>query len=166
MSRSVRATLASVALIGASALLGGAFGGKAQAAADTRDVHLKRYSEILSAIETNYVEEVDVAKPVASSIREMLRTLDPHSSFFEVKEYSNLQERQKGSYFGLGITIVSIEGRITVVSPLYPPAASSRLANSVQTATWASPLSPEAFWFLASTATKPTTGGIWKSSGS
>lgn len=117
MSRSVRATLASVALIGVSALAGGIFGGKAQAAADTRDAHLKRYSEILAAIESNYVEEVDMAKPVASSIREMLRTLDPHSNFFEVKEFSQMQEKQKGSYFGLGITIVSIEGRITVVSP-------------------------------------------------
>jgi carboxyl-terminal processing protease len=106
-----------VALIVISALLGGAFGSNAQAAADTRDVHLKRYSEILAAIESNYVEEVDAAKPVASSIREMLRTLDPHSNFFEVKEFSTLQERQKGSYFGLGITIVSIEGRVTVVSP-------------------------------------------------
>jgi carboxyl-terminal processing protease len=47
----------------------------------------------------------------------MLRSLDPHSNFFEVREFSRLQEQQKGSYFGLGITIVSIEGRITVVSP-------------------------------------------------
>ena len=117
MSRSLRATLASVALIGVSALAGGMLGGNAQAAADTRDVHMKRYSEILAAIESNYVEEIDPGKPVASSIREMLRTLDPHSSFFEVKEFSTLQERQKGSYFGLGITIVSIDGRITVVSP-------------------------------------------------
>ncbi len=117
MSRSVRATLASVALIGASALMGATFGGSAQAAVDSNEAHLKRYSEILAAIELNYVEEIDPAKPVASSIREMLRTLDPHSSFFEVKEFSQMQERQKGSYFGLGITIVSIEGRITVVSP-------------------------------------------------
>jgi len=117
MSRSIRATVVSLVVIAASALLGGAFGRNAEAAADSRDLHLKRYSEILAAIESQYVEEVDVAKPVASSIREMLRTLDPHSSFFEVKEFSTLQERQKGSYFGLGITIVSIEGRVTVVSP-------------------------------------------------
>ena len=110
MSRSVRATVASVVLIGASALAGRAFGGSAQGAVDTQEAHLKRYSEILATIESNYVEEVDPAKPVASSIREMLRTLDPHSNFFEVKEFSRLQEQQKGSYFGLGITIVSIFG--------------------------------------------------------
>lgn len=117
MSRSLRATVASLALIVVSAVMGGAFGPRAEAAADTREVHLKRYSEILAAIESNYVEEIDPSKPVAASIREMLRTLDPHSNFFEISEFSKLQERQRGSYFGLGITIVSIEGQITVVSP-------------------------------------------------
>ena len=47
----------------------------------------------------------------------MLRSLDPHSSFFEAKEYGQLQERQKGQYYGLGITVQSVEGNITVVSP-------------------------------------------------
>src|SRR3990172_13249164 len=47
----------------------------------------------------------------------MLRTLDPHSNFLEIKEYSTLQERQRGSYYGLGITVQSIDGSITVVSP-------------------------------------------------
>jgi carboxyl-terminal processing protease len=47
----------------------------------------------------------------------MLRTLDPHSNFFEAKEYTNLQERQKGSYYGLGITVQAIDGNITVVAP-------------------------------------------------
>ena len=117
MSRSSRATIASLVVIAASALAGRVFGVSAQGAIDTQADHMKRYSEILATIESNYVEEIDPAKPVASSIREMLRTLDPHSSFFEVKEFSRLQEQQKGSYFGLGITIVSIDGRVTVVSP-------------------------------------------------
>ena len=56
-------------------------------------------------------------KLVSSSIREMLRTLDPHSNFLETKEYTTLQERQKGSYYGLGITVQSVDGNITVVSP-------------------------------------------------
>ena len=87
MSRSVRAVAIAVVVIVASAAVGEVFGATPQAAVDSREVHLKRYSEILAAIEANYAEDVDVAKPVASSIREMLRTLDPHSNFFEVKEF-------------------------------------------------------------------------------
>lgn len=115
MSRATRSIVASLALVGLSAAVGGMLGGNAQAASGERS--LRRYSEILAAVEANYFETVDPSKPVAASIREMLRTLDPHSNFYETREYSTLQERQKGSYFGLGITIVSIEGRITVVSP-------------------------------------------------
>ena len=47
----------------------------------------------------------------------MLRTLDPHSNFFEQRDYLTMQERQKWQYYGLGITVVSVDGNITVVSP-------------------------------------------------
>ena len=40
-------------------------------------------------------------------------TLDPHSSFFDPREYAQMRERQEGRYYGLGITIASIDGDIT-----------------------------------------------------
>ena len=40
-------------------------------------------------------------------------TLDPHSSFFDPREYAAMRERQEGRYYGLGITIASIDGQIT-----------------------------------------------------
>ena len=46
----------------------------------------------------------------------MLATLDPHSSFFDPHEYAQMRERQEGRYYGLGITIQSIEGDITAAS--------------------------------------------------
>ena len=46
----------------------------------------------------------------------MLHTLDPHSSFFEPRDYAQMRERQRASYSGLGITIQSIDGDITVMS--------------------------------------------------
>jgi carboxyl-terminal processing protease len=54
---------------------------------------------------------------VSNSIRQMLRTLDPHSNFFEQRDYQVMQERQKGQYYGLGISVQSIDGNITVVAP-------------------------------------------------
>src|SRR5439155_881807 len=42
-----------------------------------------------------------------------LGTLDPHSSFFDPREYAQMRERQEGRYYGLGITIVAIDGDIT-----------------------------------------------------
>ena len=46
----------------------------------------------------------------------MLQTLDPHSSFFDPKQYAQMRERQEGRYYGLGISIQVIDGDITVMS--------------------------------------------------
>jgi carboxyl-terminal processing protease len=100
-----------------STVVGGLFGGKALAGPSRMAEHLRVYSALIGAIEQSYVEDVKSDRLVAYSIREMLRTLDPHSNFLETKEYSTLQERQKGSYYGLGITVQSVDGNITVVSP-------------------------------------------------
>jgi carboxyl-terminal processing protease len=101
----------------ASTLAGGVFGERVLAGTSRLSDHLRTYTAIVSAIESEYAEEVPSERLVSASIREMLRTLDPHSNFLETREYGQLQERQKGSYYGLGITVQSVDGRITVVSP-------------------------------------------------
>ncbi len=107
----------SLLLLVACTLAGGLLGQRVVAGGTRLGDHLRLYTTILDAVQRNYAEEVKSERLVSSSIREMLRTLDPHSNFLEVKEYGQLQERQKGSYFGLGITVQSVEGNITVVSP-------------------------------------------------
>ena len=105
------------ALLAGSTLAGGLLGDRVLAGTTRLSEHLRLYTSILSTIEDQYAEEVPADKLVTASIREMLRTLDPHSNFLETRDYSVLQERQKGSYFGLGITVQAVDGRITVVSP-------------------------------------------------
>jgi carboxyl-terminal processing protease len=107
----------SLALLVASTLLGGLLGDRVLAGGSRLGDHLRLYTAILGAVEDQYADPVKSERLVASSIREMLRTLDPHSNFLEVKEYGQLQERQKGSYYGLGITVQAVDGNITVVSP-------------------------------------------------
>src|SRR5215471_1981555 len=107
----------SVLLVAASTVAGGLLGGRVLAGGTRLSDHLRLYSAILGTIEDQYVDDVKSDKLVSSSIREMLRTLDPHSNFLETKEYSTLQERQKGSYYGLGITVQAVDGNITVVAP-------------------------------------------------
>ncbi len=108
----------SVAVLAASTLVGGVVGNRVLAGGPGRlSDHMRQYTAILAAVEEEYVDEVPGDKLVSASIREMLRSLDPHSNFLETKEYTTLQERQRGSYYGLGITVQSIDGSITVVSP-------------------------------------------------
>ena len=92
-------------------------GKRALAGGGRLNEQLHLYTAMLSAVESDYVEEVPSDRLVSSSIRELLRTLDPHSNFFEQRDYQTMQERQKGQYYGLGITVQSVDGNITVVSP-------------------------------------------------
>jgi carboxyl-terminal processing protease len=115
--RSRRLGVLCLGIVAASALTGGWLGESVMADPDHLDGHLRLYTAILGTIQDQYVDETPPERLVAASIREMLRTLDPHSNFLEVRQYSSLQERQRGSYYGLGITVQSVDGNITVVSP-------------------------------------------------
>jgi len=107
----------SLGLLAGSTLAGGALGGRALAGGSRLSDEMRLYTAMLAAVERDYVDEVPSDRLVSSSIREMLRTLDPHSNFFEQKDYQTMQERQKGQYYGLGITVQSVDGNITVVAP-------------------------------------------------
>lgn len=107
----------SLGVLAASTVAGGLLGGRVLAGSGRLNDQLRLYTAIVGAIEDQYVDEVQSDRLVSTSIREMLRTLDPHSNFLETKEYGQLQERQRGSYYGLGITVQSVDGNITVVSP-------------------------------------------------
>ena len=107
----------SIGLVVGSTLAGGLLGRNALAGGGRLNEQLHLYTAMLGAIEREYVEEVPSDRLVSSSIQELLRTLDPHSNFFEQRDYQTMQERQKGQYYGLGITVVSVDGNITVVAP-------------------------------------------------
>ncbi len=104
-------------LVASGALVGGLFGERAQRTANRYAEYLRRYTDVLRIVESEYATEVEPGELVHASIRGMLRTLDPHSNFLERRDYVNLQERQKGSYHGLGISVQTIDGDLTVVSP-------------------------------------------------
>jgi carboxyl-terminal processing protease len=84
------------------------------------------YARALAEIEAGYVEPMDKPCPngstcgtealVYSSIDGMLRTLDPHSSFFSPGDFRRMRERQVGRYFGIGISIQKVGNDVVVVS--------------------------------------------------
>jgi carboxyl-terminal processing protease len=99
-----------------SALAGGLLGSSLLARQDEVSQQYRIFTAALGAIEREYVDEVPSDRLVYGAIDGMLKTLDPHSSFFDPRSYRQLRERQAGSYYGLGITIQPIDGDITVMS--------------------------------------------------
>ncbi|MBK5258634.1 MAG: S41 family peptidase [Thermoanaerobaculia bacterium] len=108
-----------VALAGAT-MLGGFYGNRLFGSPMQGDLHkrLKEYTDLLSAVTAWSAEDVGSDKFVYSSVDGMLRTLDPHSSFLEPKEYSEMQDRQKGTFYGLGILVTKRNDQVTVITPL------------------------------------------------
>jgi carboxyl-terminal processing protease len=112
-SRFVPATVLTVFI---SALVGGLYSRTAAATQDEVSQQYRVFTAALAAIDREYVDEVPPDRLVYSAIDGLLKTLDPHSSFFEPKSYAQMRERQEGKYYGLGIQIQVIDGDITVMS--------------------------------------------------
>ncbi|HEY5609729.1 MAG TPA: S41 family peptidase [Thermoanaerobaculia bacterium] len=107
------------AVLGAT-LAGGVFGDRLLGSPVQGEFQkrLREYTEVLSAAAEWSAEDVGYEKLVYSSIEGMLRTLDPHSAFLEPRDYSEMQERQKGTFYGLGILVTKRNERVTVITPL------------------------------------------------
>ncbi len=113
--RRYRALSVVVFALSVSALVGGLFGSQALAVDDKVPAHYKTFSAALTAIESSYVDTIESDRLVYGAIRGMLATLDPHSSFFDPREYAQMRERQEGRYYGIGIQIQAIDGDITAM---------------------------------------------------
>ncbi|PYS25602.1 MAG: S41 family peptidase, partial [Acidobacteria bacterium] len=118
--RPSRAIFCLVLVLMVSAVLGGLFGGQVRATTkgeEDVDSSIKVFSNLLGLVEENYANEVDADKAVYGAIDGMLRTLDPHSKFFDPKAFNSLREDQRGKYYGLGIQVTTRFGKVTVISP-------------------------------------------------
>jgi carboxyl-terminal processing protease len=103
----------------AGGLLGQGVGALGVGARDDSDRITERYrmfTAALASIEHEYAVEVDSSELVYGAIDGMLRTLDPHSSFLDPRAYAQMRERQEGVYYGLGLSIVTVNDDITVTN--------------------------------------------------
>ena len=77
------------------------------------------FSRIVSSVQNNYVEEVDMDKLFYGAYTGMLQTLDPHSAFLPPEDKENLEVETQGEFGGLGIEITLDKyGVLMVVTPL------------------------------------------------
>jgi len=111
------------------ALAGGVYGPRiavaraaSAVAADSVDASVGRdvdeFTRLYALVEQNAAEKVNPDKAIYDgAIPGMLRTLDPHSNFFDPKAYQAILEEQKGSYFGVGMTVQPRNGKTVIVYP-------------------------------------------------
>ena len=79
---------------------------------------LDLFGEVFDRVRQDYVTPVPDKKLVESAIRGMLTSLDPHSSYMDAKEYSDMQVQTEGQFGGLGIEVTQEKGLIKIVTPI------------------------------------------------
>lgn len=99
-------------VIVACSVVGGIYGPgltRASAATSQEDdvkAGINSFTKVYALLEKNFADPVNAEKAIyKGAIPGALRTLDPHSSFFDPREFQVLREDQRGHYYGVGMQI-------------------------------------------------------------
>jgi carboxyl-terminal processing protease len=77
---------------------------------------LRVFSQVLTYVQSSYVDEIDPQRLIYDAINGMLGHLDPHTQFMPADEYEKLREDTAGEFGGLGIGVGAIgEGKDALV---------------------------------------------------
>jgi len=121
MNTERRGLILAVGVLLFSSILGFVYGPSMRAttsSADDYQTALRDFTRVLSVVESNYAEPVDTDKAVyQGAIPGMLRMLDPHSNFFDARQFTLIREDQQGKYYGVGMVVAARENRTVVMAP-------------------------------------------------
>lgn len=79
---------------------------------------IRAFTAVYSLVKQAYVDSVDDHRLMQSAIRGLLAGLDPHSAYLDATQMQDLSEDTSGSYNGLGIEVLQVDGTLRVVAPI------------------------------------------------
>lgn len=79
---------------------------------------MRTFTDVFTRIKSDYVEEVSDDELLEYAIRGMLNGLDPHSSYLNEEEFTELRVGTTGEFGGLGIEVGMEDGFVKVVAPI------------------------------------------------
>src|SRR5437763_6713287 len=121
MNSARRGLVVVAAVLLVSAVVGGIYGPNVRAttaSADDYQTAVRDFTKVLNVVQNNYADNIDIDRAVyQGAIPGMLRMLDPHSSFFDAKQFSLLREDQRGKYYGVGMIVAPRDNHTVVMAP-------------------------------------------------
>jgi carboxyl-terminal processing protease len=79
--------------------------------------HPGKIEELLRYIEARYVDEVDREVLIQKVIDDILKELDPHSTYIPADQVKRINEQLDGNFEGIGIEFLEINDTIIVLKP-------------------------------------------------
>jgi carboxyl-terminal processing protease len=92
--------------------------GSAIAAGVSTYQQLGIFGDIFERVRAQYVTEPDEEKLIESAVNGMLNSLDPHSSYLNAKDFSDMRVQTRGEFGGLGIEVTMEDELVKVVAPI------------------------------------------------
>src|SRR6266478_1077520 len=121
MNQNRRGVVVIFTVLVASAVFGWIYGPSVRAtstATEDSQSSVREFTTVLDVVQANYADRVDVDKEVyQGAIPGMLRVLDPHSNFFDARQFALLREDQRGKYYGVGMIVAPRENHTVVMAP-------------------------------------------------
>jgi len=79
---------------------------------------LELFSDAISVIRADYVEEKTSKDLIYGALKGMLSSLDPYSQFMDPDTYSEMKVETEGEFGGIGIEITLKDDLLTIISPI------------------------------------------------
>lgn len=95
-------------------IIGGLLGKSATSEGAYRQLAV--YSEVLSRVRSDYVEEPDLRAVTQGALHGLLESLDPFSSYLNPEEYRAYQNRRSGGRADLGLVYSKRFGYVSIIS--------------------------------------------------
>ena len=77
-----------------------------------------KFGKVLDWIDNYYVDTTNQEELVETAITQLLKELDPHSSYLSKEEVEEMNEPLQGNFEGIGISFNILEDTIFVISPI------------------------------------------------
>ncbi len=104
-----------IPLMLAVALVVGVFIGRGTSGSGSSRAGADKLSTIMSYIDAEYVDEVDLDSLLESVYPELLSSLDPHSVYIPASDLTAVNDELEGSFSGIGISFNMMTDTITVI---------------------------------------------------
>lgn len=79
---------------------------------------IRTFTAVYNLVKRAYVDDVDDHRLMQAAIRGLLSDLDPHSEYLDEAQIEDLAEDTTGSYNGLGVEVMQVQGTLRVVAPI------------------------------------------------
>ena len=91
---------------------------------------LEVYAKILNHIEKSYYREINTEELIYTSIKKMVKSLDPHSEYLTEKEYKMFNGDLSGEKFGVGLEY-EIKDEDVIITRVYRNSPSDKAGLKV-----------------------------------